>query len=107
MSFVSGPDSVSIARAVSGAIANGAGQLRPRVWIAAFEVVMTSRWRNLKAGPPALAPVRRGRPRHPAKMRCSVSSCDDGVEVERRVEVVPPKYFKGGQVIPALERFEK
>ena len=97
MSFVSGPDSVSMARAVRMRLriarANSAKRSE-----SSFEVVMTSRWRSLKAArqrsrQASSSPSSSG----PGKMVGEFAS--DGVEVKRRIEVIPSEHLEGRQVV--------
>ena len=73
-----------------------------------FEVVMTSRWRSLKAARQCSRQAS-GSPSSSGQVRWSVSSRCDGVEVKRRVEVVPSEHLEGGQVVavPGLREVGK
>ena len=66
-----------------------------------FEVVMTSRWRSVKAA--------RQRSRQAStslsssgQARCCGQLLGDVVEVQRRVEVVPAEHLEGRQVVAVL-----
>ena len=96
MSFVSGPDSISMASAVliRSRIARASSARRSE---SCFEVVMTSRWRSLKAALQWSRQASRSSSSS-GQVRWSVSSRATCVEVERRVKVVPAEHLERGKV---------
>ena len=83
------------------AVAYGAGELRQALSESCFEVLMTSRWRSCEGGAPALSPSL-GVVLIVGPSEVVAQLAGDGVEVERRVEVVPAEYLEGGQVVAVL-----
>ena len=81
------------------AVADGAGQLGQADREVA-RVVMTSRWRRVKAERQFSRQPRR-RSRLPARQDVG-KLLGDSIEVQRRVEVVPAEHLEGRQVVPGL-----
>ena len=100
MSWVSGPASVSMASAVRmrSRMARASSARRSE---SCFEVVITSRWRSLKAARQRSRQASGSRSSS-GHVRWSVSSRATASKVERRVEVVPSEHLEGRQVVAVL-----